>query len=143
MESELPTIRQGAEQSPAEHSQNFERAPIPSVAPEQGIERSAERHEQASEQAARSTDATPVLPAPVVPTTPSTGVADSTTALPVVDDLPIVAGDDDLIEKEWVDKAKKIIATTKDDPYRREQEVGKLQADYLKKRYGKELGAAE
>jgi hypothetical protein len=59
-----------------------------------------------------------------------------------VDDLPVVANDDDLIEKEWVDKAKKIILQTKDDPYRREQEVGKLQADYLRKRYGKELGTS-
>jgi hypothetical protein len=48
-----------------------------------------------------------------------------------------------LIEKEWVDKAKQIIVQTKDDPYRREQEVGKLQADYLLKRYGKELGASQ
>jgi hypothetical protein len=60
---------------------------------------------------------------------------------PATDDMPLVANDDDLIEKEWVDKAKKIIVQTKDDPYRREQEVGKLQADYLRKRYGKELGA--
>lgn len=55
-------------------------------------------------------------------------------------DTPAVAADEDLIEKEWVDKAKKIITETKDDPYAREREVGKLQADYLKKRYGKELG---
>jgi hypothetical protein len=59
------------------------------------------------------------------------------------DDNPIAANDDDLIEKEWVDKAKKIILQTKDDPYRREQEVSKLQADYLRKRYGKELGVSE
>lgn len=59
------------------------------------------------------------------------------------DDTPAVAADDDVIEKEWVDKAKKIIASTKDDPYRREREVGKLQADYLQKRYGKNLGRDE
>jgi Txe/YoeB family toxin of Txe-Axe toxin-antitoxin module len=59
------------------------------------------------------------------------------------DDLPMVANDDDLIEKEWVDKAKKIIVETKDDPYRREQEVGRLQADYLYKRYGRQLGAPQ
>lgn len=59
-----------------------------------------------------------------------------------VDDsgLPVVAGDDDLIEKEWVASAKKIIAETKDDPYKREQEVMRLQADYLKKRYGRDIG---
>lgn len=140
MEPELPTLSQGAERTPAQYGQNFERAPLPPVMPERGVERSAERREQASEQAARSADAAPILPAPVVPAEPP---ATNASTAPVVDDLPIIAGDDDLIEKEWVDKAKKIIVDTKDDPYRREQEVARLQADYLKKRYGKELGAAE
>lgn len=54
-------------------------------------------------------------------------------------DVPAVAGDDEVIEKEWVDKAKKIVSQTKDDPYQQEKEVSKLQADYLKKRYGKDV----
>ncbi len=54
-------------------------------------------------------------------------------------DTPLVANDDDLIEKEWVDKAKEIVAATKDDPYKREEAASKLQVEYLKKRYGKEL----
>lgn len=53
---------------------------------------------------------------------------------------PVSANDDDLIEKEWVDRAKKIISTTKDDPHRREVEIIKLQIDYLKKRYGRTIG---
>ncbi len=53
---------------------------------------------------------------------------------------PAVAADEDLIEKEWVDKAKKIIEETKENPYRRELEIGKLQRDYIRKRYGRELG---
>jgi hypothetical protein len=61
----------------------------------------------------------------------------------VTDDNPATAGDDDLIEKEWVDKAKRIIADTRDDPYRREREVGRLQADYLQKRYSKTIGKDE
>ena len=56
------------------------------------------------------------------------------------DDTPIVANDDDLIEKEWVDKAKQIIAATKDDPYKREREVSKLQIEYIRRRYGREIG---
>lgn len=56
---------------------------------------------------------------------------------------PLYAADDDLIEKEWVDKAKKIIAETKHDPYLQEQEVSKLQADYLQKRYGKNVKQAD
>lgn len=52
---------------------------------------------------------------------------------------PLVAADDDLIEQEWVKKAKVIIEQTKTDPRLQESEVSKLQADYLKKRYGKEV----
>jgi Txe/YoeB family toxin of Txe-Axe toxin-antitoxin module len=67
-------------------------------------------------------------------------------ATPVVtqptDDSPAVAGDEDVIEKEWVDKAKKIIQETKDDPYTRTTRVNELQKDYLKKRYNKDLGAS-
>lgn len=62
--------------------------------------------------------------------------ADDSQATSVVDDTPSAAADDDLIEKEWVDKAKQIISETKDDPYAQEKAVNKLQADYLKKRYG-------
>lgn len=56
------------------------------------------------------------------------------------DDTPLVAADEDLIEREWVDKAKKIIALTKDNPYERNRVIAQLQADYLKKRYNKTLG---
>ena len=66
----------------------------------------------------------------------------SNSAAPLSPHSPSVADDVDLIEKEWVDKAKKIITETRDDPYRREQEVSRLQADYLRKRYGKELGVS-
>jgi hypothetical protein len=77
----------------------------------------------------------PTLPAPVVATPQDTGQAAS-------DDsgAPIVANDDDLIEKEWVDKAKQIISETKDDPYRREREINKLQIEYIRRRYGREIG---
>ena len=60
----------------------------------------------------------------------------------VANDTPIVAGDDDLIEKEWVEKAKKIVTETRDNPYGREHAVSQLQKDYLMKRYGRELGEA-
>ncbi len=76
------------------------------------------------------------LPTPVV----QPAQDGASTAVPADDTTPTVAADEDLIEKEWVDKAKKIIQDTRNDPHAREQRVGKLQADYLKKRYGKELG---
>ena len=51
--------------------------------------------------------------------------------------------DDELIEKEWVDKAKQIIEQTRDDPHARTAQVNALQRDYLQKRYGKVVGTSD
>jgi hypothetical protein len=143
MEPKLPAPDLNPERAPIEHSQSMEPLPTPS-GPETDFDRGEKPMEQQAEAAPAAVHAAPVLPTPIalpVPPTPST----TTDAAVTQDDsgAPLLASDEDLIEKEWVDKAKKIIAETKDDPHRREQEVGKLQADYLKKRYGKELGAIE
>ena len=53
-----------------------------------------------------------------------------------------LADDVDVIEKEWVDKAKSIVNQTKGDPYHQEKQVSELQADYLKKRYNKSVKLA-
>ena len=104
---------------------------IASSAPERAPEQAT--HAQAS----MAAQAVPVaLPTPVIAPQTDSSQSDGIGA------SPAVASDDDLIEKEWVDKAKQIISSTRDDPARREKEVGRLQADYLKKRYGKELGTA-
>ena len=67
------------------------------------------------------------------------GVADVNTTISS-DDNPLIAGDDDLIEKEWVEKAKRIVSETHDDPYTQDKAVNRLQADYINKRYGRKLG---
>lgn len=110
---------------------------IPESRPEYGTA----NPESAPEQAAQAQAGMAAQPTPVALPTPVVTSQDDVSQNTVTDDLPAVAGDDDLIEKEWVDKAKQIISATRDDPARREKEVGRLQADYLKKRYGKELGA--
>lgn len=56
---------------------------------------------------------------------------------------PSLADDSDLIEKEWVLKAKQIIAATRDDPYTQNRELSKFKADYLKKRYNKDIKIEE
>lgn len=104
-------------------------------APERGIE----QQPGISEQSSGSASLTPIAVLPVPPA-PSVGGVAATPA--AVSDTPLTANDDDVIEKEWVDKAKHIITDTKDDPYRREYEVSRLQADYLEKRYGRKLGEA-
>lgn len=140
MEPKLPASNLGPERSPTNYGQNFEQAPLP-PSPETNIERHAEQFEQRSEAPPTAVTAAPILPPPVVFPVPSVHSDDSATQ-PATNGVPLVANDDDLIEKEWVDQAKRIIVQTKDDPYKREQEVSKLQAEYLRKRYGRELGTS-
>lgn len=52
---------------------------------------------------------------------------------------PVMADDVDVIEKEWVQKAKQIVEKTKQDPYQQNKEMNVFKADYMKKRYGKDL----
>ena len=51
----------------------------------------------------------------------------------------IAAADIDLIEKEWVLKAKAIVVHTHGDPYKQNKEINKIKADYIKKRYNKDI----
>lgn len=52
---------------------------------------------------------------------------------------PENASDSDLIEKEWVEKAKEIVDKTRSNPYKQQEELAKMKADYLKKRYNREV----
>ncbi|HEX7260160.1 MAG TPA: hypothetical protein VF272_04495 [Candidatus Saccharimonadia bacterium] len=79
----------------------------------------------------------PDVPAQQLPVSPATNT--STPAAPVPTPPPVVANDVDVIEKEWVDQANKIIEQTKNDPYTEEEAVEALQIDYLKKRFGHDV----
>ncbi|MEI6237656.1 MAG: hypothetical protein WCP03_03600 [Candidatus Saccharibacteria bacterium] len=106
--------------------------------PESQLNNSPEKTENKANFAPNSSDVvlTTVIPQPVVD--------DKTIVQPTTsDDSPAAAADGDLIEKEWVDKAKKIVLETKDNPYKREEDVSKLQIDYLAKRYGRKIGASD
>lgn len=80
----------------------------------------------------------PVAPAPQVPVQPDPIVYPDPVApaAPVVGPNPTEAADIDVIEKEWVDQADKIVSQTSEDPYVEEEAVESLQQDYLQKRYG-------
>ncbi|MDB5163701.1 MAG: hypothetical protein JWS12_318 [Candidatus Saccharibacteria bacterium] len=83
----------------------------------------------------------PTLAGPVPvssdPATHSPGMAPASSV------SPAIADDVDLIEKVWVEKAKAIVAQTKDDPRRQNKEISRFKADYIKKRYNKELKVSE
>lgn len=122
-----------------------ESAPVMVPRPEIGNTRSGEqevapeRPAPQERQSGAGTGGTPPPPMPIVPL-PTTTPQPAAATTPVQDDTkdnPTAAADDDLIEKEWVEKAKKVISETKHDPYAQERAVSRLQADYLHKRYGK------
>lgn len=54
-----------------------------------------------------------------------------------------IADDVDVIEKEWVDKAKRIVMETKEDPNLQSKELGKFKAEYVNKRFQKNLKLPE
>jgi len=134
-ETSLPSIN--PENLGNQYRPNIESAPRPN-SPETGQELKSETSGRRAEANSVMADASMIMSLPTPVAMPQTDDNITTT-----NNNPLIANDDDLIEKEWVDRAKKILAETKDDPYLREKEVSKMQVDYIKKRYGRELGVAE
>lgn len=135
MEPQLPSPSRQPEMGPVQpHNEQLAPLRAPERAPMPGGGERTETHEGQptgpTDPAATQQPAAPPLPQLTPATIP---VQDHT----VDDTNPAVAADEDLIEKEWVEKAKKVIADTKHDPHLQGQAVSRLQADYLKKRYGK------
>lgn len=138
MEPKLPTPHSSPEMGP------------PIVNPELSIKRgpevqSAPEKYEAHEQKSTGDDSSaPVFVAPIPVVTPALVPDPFTQDMPILmNDTPAVAADEDVIEKEWVEKAKKVIAETKHDPFLQERAVSRLQADYIQKRYGKTVKLPE
>ena len=138
MEPNVSSPQFRPEKVPAQKEQQTE--PIPESFPSKGSPFEVEKN-QAERASELSSSESQVLPPPVLPTpvvAPQQQTLDDNPK--GIISTPTVAADDDLIEKEWVKKAKEIIASTYDNPRKRETEVSYLQRDYLKKRYGREIG---
>ena len=81
-----------------------------------------------------------------VPGQPQTAAPENvaaTNAVPLTHATPAGAQDNDLIEKEWVVKAKEIIASTASDPSEQNRQLAALKADYIQKRYNKTVKLSE
>jgi hypothetical protein len=118
-----------------------EQAPA-AEAPKKGAETQAERRPAAG--AERASNVQPQgMPMPTVPAVPQAagqsqarqGAVTNTTS----SSLQMIADDGDLIEKEWVNKAKQIVERTRDDPYRQSEQLTGVKAEYMQKRYGKTI----
>lgn len=93
---------------------------------------------------------------PGTPTDPATSSQGLAQVLPVTDSpdpqphtdptttaVVLIADDADLIEKEWIIKAKSIVEQTKNDPRQQNIKMNGIKADYLKKRYNKDIKVSE
>lgn len=78
----------------------------------------------------------PSIAIPAVPGLPSS--ATTATNASLTDDQ-LIADDADLIEKEWVNKAKAIVDNTRNDPHLQNKQINLVKADYIKKRYNKDI----
>ncbi len=135
-----------------EHAPSLElpQAPAPervsAPAPERGqVAVTSEAQAAATLEQAGGQSAVPQVPPPMVPAqTSSQPQAD-----PVLQSAvggaayPQIADDNDLIEKEWVLKAKEIVAQTAHDPHLQNEAISRFKADYLKKRYNKDIKLSE
>lgn len=117
---------------------------------EQPLEQSPGLHQSGEVPAVKAveqgTSAGP-MPAPPVPSAQPTAAA-ADPAMPqsntsLASGMPQIADDTDLIEKEWVEKAKLIVERTAHDPYLQNKEINKMKVDYLKKRYNKDVKLSE
>lgn len=50
-----------------------------------------------------------------------------------------IVNDQDLIEKEYVEKAKKIVNANRDDPYKQSQALTEFRSEYMQKEYNKSI----
>jgi hypothetical protein len=105
--------------------------------PSSSVEKMGEMHPVVNPVSAPQSNTVQHLPSPPVATPASDHATQQTTG------VPLIADDVDVIEKEWVDKAKKIVSSTKEDPHLQEKQVSELQADYLMKRYNKKIKLSE
>jgi len=120
---------------------------LPALQPAaEGAARSVESRPNASEKAPGASPpmATAMLPLPPSFATNATGhgtasdVFNTTTTV-----VSTTADDEDLIEKEWVNKAKAIVEKTQNDPYQQSKELNFLRAGYMQKRYSKHIKLSE
>lgn len=125
--------------------QPVEGAPSPSSSGET-ISPAVETMHGAGERIAASSP--PAAAAPLTPSMQPAVIPSLPTNIPVAADnttvaTPAVANDTDLIEKEWVNKAKQIVEQTREDPYSQSKELTKFKAEYMQKRYNKALKLSE
>jgi hypothetical protein len=63
--------------------------------------------------------------------------------VPSPDGSPKAGDNPDQIEREWIDKVKGVVASTREDPYLQKDQMSKVKAEYIKKRFNKQIKTDE
>ncbi len=118
--------------------------PIPMPSPELGVE-SSEAHTGLEGKTSTADKVSPGPSTAMPAVDPSQYAVAQTGPVAVTDDQDDIVGadDSDVIEKEWVTKAKVIVDKTRNNPSEQSNELSKFKAEYLKKRFNKEAKATE
>ena len=120
--------------------------PLPMSNPEQGLE-SVDSTSGIERKIGKgdSVSQGPISPMPMVDPAQYAGPSPTAVTTQAVDDQAALAGADDadVIEKEWVSRAKAIVNNTKDNPSVQSNELGKFKAEYIKKRFNKDIKTAK
>jgi len=126
---------------------SFELPSQPENLPEQGEAHAEQTNERAPARPEKSLQASkqPALPAipDDIPAADNPIIAAPTDDKDDAFDPHQAAQDSDHIEQQWVDKAKAVINQTKDDPYIQKNEMSKIKAEYIRKRFGKTIKTDE
>lgn len=124
---------------------NFELPPQPSSS-----EGEAKQEQAVESPAARPETSGNRPPAPALPAVPDDiPAADQPVIAAPPQDLAAAspgnshAQNPDHIEREWVDKVKGVVASTRDDPYLQKDQMSKVKAEYIKKRFNKQIKTDE
>lgn len=129
----VPLPAHQAEQSPEYAPMNVEAGQV-----------NPEIHRESDMHSAHAAAPPPVNPASIaVPT--QAGTASFATPQPQVAPAyaAVATDDEDLIANEWVIRAKSIISRTRDNPHAQKQELSKIKAEYIEKRYDKKIKLAD
>jgi hypothetical protein len=121
---------------PAQEQQNPQE-PIPQESTHEAAVAASVEKAQSAPDPSMTPDPQAPPPMPPLPPDPTSTVLPA--GITSAAGMPMIADDTDLIEKEWVEKAKQIVERTSHDPYLQSKELNKLKSDYLKKRYNKDL----
>jgi hypothetical protein len=136
MDTTTPENRPSLDLPPVQpNPANKEVAPVQDVVKQLGTERNTELLPASPGQGTALPPTQDDSAQSAVQVSPATNATASNT--PPEPAIPQIADDVDLIEKEWVEKAKDIVQKTKDNPHVQSKELNKVKDAYLKQRFNR------